>query len=320
VGVQPYELFRGFYISNDAAGIIGRWKVLDNFVLAASWLKAYEGLAGTGNNEDVDAYTLTGAFWFNENISITPSFSWSTAASLNNTYAAGVFGFPSIAGTFNGALSTLPVGNVDLYTYGMDFDMDYDNFGLWATLIGQSGTVDTTGKSVDVSAWLAAIGGNVMLGPVDLHGQAFYSPGDDNANDSDVENFVSLLGSYYWAELMGYGIFDNASPAGSPADLIFNIWAVNLGATVKPMDKLSITADLWYAERDEDLIYTNIYGLPQGENKLGTELDVKVTYQLVEGLNLDLVGAYLWAGDAVSTDGNNQENPYELGAQLSLSF
>ena len=47
---------------------------------------------------------------------------------------------------------------------------------------------------------------------------------------------------------------------------------------------------------------------------------MKVTYQLVEGLNLDLIGAYLWAGDATSTDGNNDEDPYEFGAQLSLSF
>ena len=35
----------------------------------------------------------------------------------------------------------------------------------------------------------------------------------------------------------------------------------------------------------------------------------------MEGLNLDLVGAYLWAGDAVSVDGNNDEDPYEFGAQ-----
>ena len=33
-----------------------------------------------------------------------------------------------------------------------------------------------------------------------------------------------------------------------------------------------------------------------------------------------VIGAYLWAGDAVSTDGSNDEDPYEFGAQLSLSF
>ena len=47
VGVQPYSLFRDFHISTDASGLIGRWKVLDNFVLAGSWLKAFEGGEGT---------------------------------------------------------------------------------------------------------------------------------------------------------------------------------------------------------------------------------------------------------------------------------
>jgi len=58
------------------------------------------------------------------------------------------------------------------------------------------------------------------------------------------------------------------------------------------------------------------------------EADVKITYQLVEGLSLDIVGAYLFAGDALETargtatfsDGKNETNPYEFGTQLSLSF
>jgi hypothetical protein len=37
-------------------------------------------------------------------------------------------------------------------------------------------------------------------------------------------------------------------------------------------------------------------------------------------LNLDLVGAYLFADDATSVDGDNDEDPYELGARLSISF
>ena len=160
-----------------------------------------------------------------------------------------------------------------------------------------------------------------MLGPVDLHGQFFYTPGDDDALDNDIDNIFAPSGSYYWSEIMGLGIFDDTASAGSPGDAIFNIWAVNIGTTFKPMDKLNVTVDLWYAEREEELVFVDpITGLPFGEDELGTELDVKVTYQLVEGLNLDLVGAYLWAGDATSADGNNDEDPYEFGARLSLSF
>ena len=330
VGVQPYQLFRSFYIDNDDAGVIARWKILDNFILAGSWLKAYEGGPDGGNNSDVDSYTLTGAFYFSENISIKPSISWAHSSDIDGAYGTGVLDpDPAVRNTYDTLASTQPYGQLDLYTYGFDFDMDFDNFGLWATFFGQTGSLDTLGQNLDISAWLAAIGGNVMLGPVELHAQGFYSPGDDDTDepiaalrDDKIENIQAPQASYYWAEIMGYGIFDYAVSAGSPADKIFNIWAANIGATFKPMDKLSVTADLWYAERENDVLYPNVLS-PTGfyaESKLGTELDVKVTYQLVEGLNLDLVGAYLWAGDATSVDGNNNENPYELGARLSLSF
>ena len=313
VGVQPYSLFRDFHISDDGSGIIGRWKVLDNFVLAGSWLKVAEGGEGTGNNEDVDAYTLTGAFWFSENMSIKPSVSYARSSEAPVVVGTALL---NSAGGAGASVAAAPFGEAEVYTFGADFDASFDAFGIWATAYMQSGDVETANGDVDFNGWLAAVGGNVALGPVDLHSQFFYSPGDDDANDKDIDNIWSPTASYYWAEIMGYGTFDNNLPNGSPGDKIFNIWAVNLGTSFKPMDKLSVDVDLWYAERDEDLVFAN----GAKETELGTELDVKVRYQLVEGLNLDLIGAYLWAGDAVSDDGKNDENPYEFGAQLSLSF
>jgi len=78
------------------------------------------------------------------------------------------------------------------------------------------------------------------------------------------------------------------------------------------MDKLKVTADLWWAKLAEENAF--------GADELGIEADVVVTYQLVEGLSLDIVGAYLFAGDAVSADGKNDNNPYEFGTRLSLAF
>ncbi|MEE4263505.1 MAG: hypothetical protein V2I56_12495 [Desulfobacteraceae bacterium] len=315
VGVQPYALFREFHISTDASGIIGRWKVLDNFVLAGSWLKAFDGGGGTGNNEDVDAYTLTGAFWFSENMSIKPSISYIHSSDAATYANAELGGSPLIGNQISLAAIGVPGidDQLDLWTYGFDFDASFDNFGIWFTAYGQTGTLDTSGGDVDFKGWLAAVGGNVALGPVDLHGQVIYTPGDDDSDD-ELEQIYSPQGSYYWSEIMGLGTFDNAASAGSTADTIDNLMAFNIGATMKPMDKLKVTVDLWYAQLEEDEF------APGQEDELGTELDVKVTYELVEGLNLDLIGAYLWAGDATSLDGNNQEDPYEFGARLSLSF
>jgi hypothetical protein len=317
VGVQSFGLFRSFYVDpgNDASGIIGRWKILDNVLLAGSWLKFYEGGDDGGNNSDVDAYTLGGGIWFSENMVLKPSITWARSSEVDAVYGAFLLGLPHTDNTFDTAASTTPFGELDFFTYGVDFDMTFDTWGLWVTLFGQDGQLEATGKDIDISAWLGAIGGNVQLGPVDLHGQFFYTPGDDKADD-ELENVVNPVASYYWSEIMGLGIFDNNTVTNSPSDKPFNMWAANIGTTLTPMEKLSVAVDLWYAERDEDIVFAN----GAKENELGTELDVVVTYELVEGLNLDLVGAYLWAGDAVSDDGKNDEDPYEFGARLSLSF
>jgi hypothetical protein len=82
------------------------------------------------------------------------------------------------------------------------------------------------------------------------------------------------------------------------------------------MDKLKIKCDVWYAALAEDIV------LPDGseENQLGIEADVKISYQLVDGLTLDLIGAYLFAGDATTMGHSDEADPYEVGSRLSLSF
>ncbi len=348
VGVQPYSLFRDFQISDDASGIIARWKAMDNFILAGSWLKALEGsdndaTGGEGENEDADTYTITGAFWFNENISIKPSISTTYSDELNEGLAGRILGLASPA-SISGATPYIVLdegefGEAYLVTYGLDFDMTFDKWGLWLTAFGQTGEVEDVlidddedgaaddDEDFDIEAYLVAVGGNVSFGEVGflgdfgLHSEFFWASGDDDADDDDIEGVISPFGSYYWSEIMGLGIFDNITSANAPGDKITNVWAFNFGIDMKPMDKLKIVLDLWYAERVEDEQVSN------DEDELGTELDVVITYQLVEGLNLDLVGAYLWADDATAGDfrggdveEENEEDPYEFGARLSLSF
>jgi hypothetical protein len=211
----------------------------------------------------------------------------------------------------------LEAEEVSSYMVGLDFDAAFDVLGLWFTGIYQGGKIDDVDDPVDddldISAFLLAGGASFNFGSGDIHGEAFYASGDGSANDDDLEAFVPLFGqSYYWAEIMGLGIMDQQASAGAPGDKISNIWAVNLGVGLKPMDKLKLSFDAWYAAlpKDDD----------NGEDELGLEIDVKATYMIVEGLNLDLVGAYLFADDATSLDGDNKDDPFELGARFSLSF
>ncbi|MDT8284730.1 MAG: hypothetical protein RQ767_04335, partial [Thermovirgaceae bacterium] len=175
---------------------------------------------------------------------------------------------------------------------------------------------DGTGEA-DIAAWLVALGASADVGPASVHGQFFYATGQD-PDDEDLTAFTAPPGqSYYWAEIMGLGIFDADNSANCCGDRVSDTMAFNVGATLKPMDKVSVTLDLWHASLVEDD--------DQGETALGTEVDLIVTYALLENLKLDVVGAYLFAGDATTGgDGTNvyddDANPYEVGTRLSFSF
>ncbi len=187
--------------------------------------------------------------------------------------------------------------------------LDVDNEIFWATLIYNGGEA----SDQDVSAWLVAAGASYNVNDIfGVHGQGFYATGDDS--DADVNNFMNTNAgqSYYWSEIMGYGTFDHQASNGSPADKTSNILALNMGVTVAPVDKLKLTADLWYARLNEDDA--------NGEDDLGVEIDLKASYELVDGLNLDVIGAMLFAGDATTENDPDDENPWEIGTQLSLSF
>ncbi len=345
-GVQNYSLFRDFLISSDASGIIARWKALDNFILAGSWLKNFEQAddrAGDKENNDVDSYTLTGAFWFNENISIKPSVNVAYSDELDAAFAQGLLASSGQLGPRFADIATTGIdeyGELMLWTFGLDFDMTFDKWGLWLTGFGQAGELEDAvlqnplnpleleEEDIDLEGWMIAVGGNVgfgdlwIFGDFGLHSEFFYASGDDDDDkgwdDDEFEAVVNPLGSYYWSEIMGKGIFDNDAPSGQPSDIVTNIWAFNLGIDMKPLDKLKIALDWWYAELAEEE-----QNITQDEDELGHELNMVVTYELVDGLNLDLVGAYLWADDAITVSENqstNEEDPYEYGVRLSLSF
>lgn len=314
VGVQAYYLLGGNIVDNDASGIVAIYKATEGIYLGASWLKSYEGGIGN-NNGDVDTYTFTPTIYLSKEFKIQPSITWLYSQNADNAYGLGL-------GAVNGFALPL-VEEISAWVLGLDVRGTWENFGLFFMGGYQTGSADQDVlDDVDLAGYMFNLGGNVKLGPVDLRGEFAYYSGDDDdpfdVTDDEADMWViTSLTSHYWSEILGYGIFDNTSPMDNfwlSADRPSNVWWANVGATIKPMDKLKVAVDLWYAEFNEE----DWYGLQDSD--LGTELDVVVTYQLVEGLNLDVVGAYLWAGDALTEFAGDDADPFEVGARLSLSF
>jgi len=305
IGAQGYTIARGFLFSDDFSGAYVAYNG-EGWKLPFIWVKAYEG--GKGNNandQDVDYYILNPAFKF-AGASINPYFMI--------MYSDDDTGWGTItkAGAPQG-----PFNDVQPWWLGVDLDYQIEGVSLWGTFIWNGGSVelDATRTDIDYQGYLLGVGGSGMLGPVGLHGQALYSSGDDDPNDDNFDGFgVPFGASYYWSEIMGYGIFDNQVSNNSPGDQITNIWWLNAGVDYKVIESLKMSLDIWYAA----LAQKEQAGA--ADEPLGTEIDFIATYTIMPKLNLDLVGAYLFAGDGTNNNSPNDKDPYELGARLSLSF
>jgi hypothetical protein len=300
VGIQFFGIGRGFVAAEDAPGLAVGYRG-DGIEIPFIWIKAYEG--GVSNNAlDADYYGLRPRFTF-DNFEIEPFVLYAYSDNARRYWDVD-------AGRTEDELG--------IFFAGLNADFDFNPVSLWLTGFYEGGDVDfTDGTSTDVSAWLGAIGGAFDYGMGDVHGQFFYATGPDD--DEDIEQVLYLdtgLSSYYWAEIMGLGIFDTGYSVadGRIGDDISNVMAANLGFSVRPMDQLNVTFDAWWAQHAEDVLIGG-----QMEDELGVELDLVITYELVEGLNMDIVGAYLFAGDAIY-NGPDDADPYEIGTRLQLTF
>ncbi len=286
VGTQGATLARGFLFADDFSGVVAIFNPTDTVALPFAWIKVTEEYEFWG---DKRPNAFTGGVE-QDHYAFFPVITVSDTLTLN----------PYLV------YSKIEGADTDIYWGGMDVDMKTDAFGAWGTAIYNGGDY----LDNDISAFLLAAGANANMGAADVHGQVFYASGDDDGLDGDVDDFQLPAGrSYYWSEIMGLGIFDLTPSESAPGDGISNIWAANVGVKMVPMPKWTVGLDVWYAQLVEEDEF--------GEDDLGLEIDLVVTYKIMDNLNLDLVGAYLLAGDATA---GGEEDPIEVGARLSLAF
>jgi hypothetical protein len=341
IGVQNFQLGRGYLLDDDAAGIKAMFKVNDSIYLPLIFLKMYEGgygkVAGnSASNYDLNAYVFYPTLYINKENTLKPHVAYMTSenGSLATAKNTNFFNDPSSATFLPG------VTKVDLWTAGLEYDGKIGIFDLGATGIFQFGNVTVPAAAygghdqLNFNGNLFDLFGGVNLGPANVHIKGIYSSG--NKHDEDPAKSGNLAGfvtpgkrdtwgaSYYWAEIMGEGIIDNQAPLGAPDDKISNVYIANLGGSYKLLADLKFSADLWWANRAQDVaIATDLTRQPQRySSTLGTELDLVATYTIVDNLKVDLIGAYLWAGDCITmaVDPKGSTNPIELAAQFSLAF
>lgn len=228
---------------------------------------------------------------------------------------------PTVAGVDGNTLFDLGL-NV---TYKMDWLKAYVSF------VKNLGGVDFNDgtPSTDYTGWMIDGGVNVFCGPYTFNLGGFYTSGQDfsDPNETDITSFTYPLNTTkYFSEIVGGGILDRDTPIahtdnngqadyqwngyGNP----WNLWTVTAGAAWQALEKTKLSASYWYFGTAED-----VQGVNGAENSIGHEFDVYLTQGIVDGLTLDIVGAYLITGDAY-TAALEQEDAYEVGARLQWSF
>ncbi len=356
VGVQDFTLARGYLFDDDAAGIKAIFKVNDAVYLPLIYMKIYEGGSGwvvsnnvntNADNFDVDAYVFYPSIFLNKDNVLKPHVAYLTSENFNRFQTKG------LSNAQVNPLSFLQPTKLGLWTAGLEYDGKLDIFTFGATGIAEFGSMNTNPSApfntahidhVNFNGYLFDLRGGVDLGPANIHAKGIYASGDGKGDAVRTGNEYGFLVPGYtnnvggninnfnqanWAEIMGCGMFDYQFPSGALGTQITNAWIAGLGGSYKLIQDLQFSADLWWAMAADSISpsYTNGQGgLPQYTDQYGTELDLKATYTIVDNLKLDLVGAYLWAGDVITkstftrTYQGAATNPIELGAQLSLAF
>jgi len=289
VGLQGAVIARGFLFDDDFAGYVARFQpgTTADMLIPFAWIRAVDGGSRGGTSQDdVNTWAAWPFFPIGDAMVLNPYFVYQQS---NGGQGVGAENRPM--------------------WLGVDFDWKADAFGLWASGIANFGSASSTS---DYSGYLLAAGVDFNLGAIGLWVDGIYATGEDSS--ADTAAFTPPAGaSYYWAEILGYGIFDQAGPGvKSASNQITDLMTIGVGADWKLGDKFKLSTDIWYAMLAEDDAF--------GKNGLGTEIDVILTWALVENLNVDVVAAYLLADDALFGTGVADEDPYEVGARMSFSF
>jgi hypothetical protein len=312
VGVQDFTFAKGYLFDDDASGVKLAYNagIVD---IPIYWFRYNEGGIGKdANDADEDFVMFSPIVKVRDGITINPFIGYKWCENYESITALG-----SVAYKTDWAHRWK---KESIYTFGIDINanMGPASFGVIGIYTKEklSDPTDPTEESIypkatddfDQDGYLLEAFGSMDFGPVNAHAEIIYATGDDSDKEYESNAYPYLAGaSHYWAEIMGLGIFDNWASNGSPADAITNLLAFNLGASTKVMDKVKLSLDVWYAQLAEDN--------ENGDKELGTEIDFMATIPIIDKLDLDLVAAYLFAGDATGT-----EDPIEIGAQLSLAF
>jgi hypothetical protein len=309
LGLQGITLHKGWFISDD----IGAARFDMNFdpvSITAYWAGA-GGLEANDNSSSNDNWQIVA----------------SGAYKAENMDARLTFGYErlpnSVAGNAPDGTSTIdtPDSN-DLFLVMGEFNMSFDMFSFFVILGSNFGERDSDGADDrDYEGYMADVGVNFALDMATIRARAFMASGDKEG-DLDEDFQVMSGATMSWAEIIsdGYSYDRNANLSqiggqNKPS----NMYAINVGADLKPTDTTTIKFDVYYVGMMEDRTVAG-----EDEDEIGVEVDASLTQKIYDNLSMTLIGAYMFAEDgygvAGTTASNSGDDAFHLGLGLDFKF
>ena len=248
-----------------------------------------------------------------------------------NTNSCGTSASPTVATQTNATAQHLETRR---HTLGFDVRYTSGPFSFAPTFLYQWGTQEINpvvrGNSirhdVDIRSWILDVLGGFRTGPLNLEARFFWTPGMGAehrvANGADIRYYQPINSGFGymagWSEIQTSGIdYARQLLAGarglglgtSPSfDKYGRIWlgfaadyALTTALTLKGLVNVSWTdenVDTSGVLAVDGITSPRLRGRQDEENFLGTELNLGLTYRFAPNVALDLIGAYMWLGDA----------------------
>ena len=277
IGLQGVTLHKGWFISDDVSA--ARFDM--NFDPVS--ITTYAALAAGTEWGDPDA----------------SDDDWQLVASgaykAENMDARLSFGYERLPNDVTSA--DQPESN-DLFLVMGEFNMSFDMMSFFVILGKNFGEADGSGpdsaNNRNYDGFMGHVGANFALDMANIRAEFIYASGDKEGDFDD--DFKTMNGrTFSWSELMSDGYTYDRNPANNQiggSNSPSNMWAVNVGADLKPTDTTTLKFDVYYIGMVEDRTVAG-----QKEDEIGIEVDASLTQKIYDNLSMTVIGAYLFAED-----------------------
>jgi len=337
-GAQPargHEYKVGILFGGDFPGVTLESAWAPNLKSTVTYAQIGEGLDKivapnrVTNNEDF-AILASVEFEVFKGLTVKPTYAYANYT-CGNSQGTGTLGTEAKNGFTPGACGPLTDRKFDTirHTMGGDVRWTAGPFSVQPTFLYQFGEQGigrpNNDDTVDIQTWIFDTTAGFRAGPLNIEGRFMWTPGmsaDDEVLRGDTIRYYQSINPAFaymagWTEIQTSGIeYNNALLAGAPGvslrqspsydkyGRIFAALAADYALT--PALTLKGVANMSWTDKAVDTHGTiGALGLTStGDNGderfLGTELNLGLTYRFAPNVAFDLIGAYMFTGDAMN--------------------